>query len=202
MMKVSRLDAIAEKQAERAALKEVVNDTKDIEAIRAKYRVKEYSEFEHRIKIKYRMIADLYPGIQVYACGSRVRGDYIEPWHSEFWRVKDARLRAGMANKQKSDYDYWIPPNIETTKDTFFVPIDRVRVRIPENEKIPIPMWDFSKLPESEHANVKELLLANDIQSLVKIHDRYGLSPHSYCCSGIEGVRNWFEWAIKEGIIK
>lgn len=199
-MKVSRLDALAEKQAERAALKEVVNDTKDIEAIRAKYGVKDFAEFNQYVADSFRFIADAYPGVQVYACGSRVRGDYISAWHPEFWRVKDARLRAGMANKNTSDYDYWIPPEIETVPGNSM--FDRVRVRIPENEKIPIPMWDFSKLPESEHVNVKALLSANDIQSLVKIHDRYGLSPHSYCCSGIEGVKAWFEWAINQGIIK
>jgi hypothetical protein len=201
MMKVSRLDVIAEKQAERAALKDVVNDTKDIEEIRAKYAVKDWSGFDKIDNVYWRHIADLYPGVQVYACGSRVRGDYIDPGSPEYWRVKDARLHAGMANKAISDYDYWIPQNTPTAK-SHALNIDRVRVRIPDNEKIPIPMWDFSKLPESEHANVKALLSANDIQSLVKIHDRYGLSPHSYCCSGIEGVRNWFEWAIKEGIIK
>lgn len=200
-MKVSRLDALAEKQAERAALKEVVNDTKDIEAIRAKYGVSDYSQFKDYQKHYWRLISGMYPGVQVYACGSRVRGDYIEPGQTEYFTIKDARMRAGMAPKRESDYDYWIPADIKTVISHYPM-FDRVRVRIPENEKIPIPMWDFSKLPESEHANVKALLSANDIQSLVKIHDRYGLSPHSYCCSGIEGVRNWFEWAIKEGIIK
>lgn len=199
-MKVSRLEAIAERQAERAALKEVVNDIKDIEAIRAKYGVRCYSDFDVADKVYWKHIADLYPGVQVYACGSRVRGDHIEPGPNYF-RIKYARRRAGMANKVISDYDYWIPQNVKTAESNA-LNIDRVRVRIPENEKIPIPMWDFSKLPESEHANVKALLLVNDIQSLVRIHDRYGLSPHSYCCSGIEGVKAWFEWAIKEGIIK
>lgn len=200
-MKVSRLDALAEKQAERAALKEVVNDTKDIEDIRAKYGVSDYSQFSEGVKIIYSLIANAYPGIQVYACGSHVRGDYIYHAHPEFWRVKDARLRAGMANKGSSDYDYWIPPNVPTVEFSF-TQIDRVRVRIPKNEKIPLPMWDFSKLPESEHANVKALLSQNDIQGLVKIHDKYQLSEYSYCCSGIEGVRNWFTWAIEQGIIK
>lgn len=201
MMKVSRLDTIAEKQAERASLKEIVNDTKDIEAIRAKHRVTDYNQFKDYQKHYWRLIGGMYPGVQVYACGSRVRGDYIEPGQTEYFQIKDARMRAGMAPKRESDYDYWIPPEIETVTSRYSN-FDRVRVRIPENEKIPIPMWDFSKLPESEHENVKAFLLANDIQSLVKIHDRYSLSPHSYCCSGVEGVKAWFEWAIKEGHIK
>ena len=200
-MKVSRLDEIAARQAERAALKEVVNDTALIEQIREKYRVKDYSQFKDYQKHYWRLICGMYPGIQVYACGSRVKGDYIEPGQIEYIKIKDARMMAGMAKKRESDYDYWIPPEIKTAISPY-PNFDRVRVRIPENEKIPIPMWDFSKLPESEHERVKEMLSENNIQGLVRIHDKYQLSPHSYCCSGVEGVLNWFQWAIDEGIIK
>lgn len=201
-MKVSRLDVLAEKQAERAGLKEVVNDTKGIDEIRAKYGVSDYSQFKDFHKYYWKLLSGMYPGVQVYACGSRVRGDYIEPGHPEFCNVKEARVKAGMSQKGTSDYDYWLPSKIKKSVSFSHTYFDRVRVRVPDNEKIPIPMWDFSKLPESEHSNVKAALLANDIQSLVKIHDRYGLSPHSYCCSGIEGVKAWFEWAIKQGIVK
>ena len=198
---------MAERQAERAGLKEVVNDTKEIESLRRLRRVRRFSDFPDFTKNVYQNIAGCFPGIQVYACGSRVRGDYIDwltldntPSLSQML-VESAREKAGMKKKFDSDYDYWAAPEFQPVSKP---PIntDRCRLRIPEKEKIPLPMWDFSKLPESEHENVKALLAKNDIQGLVKIHDRYKLSEYSYCCSGIEGVRNWFTWAIEQGIIK
>lgn len=59
--------------------------------------------------------------------------------------------------------------------------------------------WDFTKLPQTEHAAVLEAYATNDARKLLEIHDKYELSPHKYCC--IDGLMAWFAWAIKNGII-
>lgn len=201
MIKVNRLADMEARKAERAALKQIIHDKQYIEDLRHIYRVSKYRYFPLEARDVYKKIAGCFPGVQVYACGSRVRGDYIEKESLIFWQIKDARMKAGMAPKEDSDFDFWVAPEFMPVSD--LPPFaDRCRLRIPKNEKIPLPMWDFSKLPESEHARVKALLSQNDIQGLVKIHDKYQLSEYSYCCSGIEGVRNWFTWAIEQGIVK
>lgn len=198
---------MADRQAERAALKKVVNDTTGIDALRKVRRVAKYSDFPHYTKAVYCGVAACYPGAQVYACGSRVRGDYMDWVNMENTdgftskEVLQARADAGMMEKYDSDFDYWVEPEY-TYVSELPTNTDRCRVRVPENEKIPLPMWDFSKLPESEHENVKRLLQSNDIQGLVRIHDKYGLSEYQYCCSGVEGVKNWFNWAVETGAIK
>ena len=201
MLRIDRIAEMEERQQERDSLKVVERDTSEIEKLRSKRRISRFKDFPWPTAKRYMDIAGAYPGKQVYACGSRVRGDYIDIFIKDAFKIRLARVNAGMADKKESDFDFWVEPNS--------VPVgivsrraDRCRLRIPENEKIPLPMWDFSKLPESEFESVKSLLAANDIQALVKIHDRYQLSEYSYCCSGIEGVRNWFQWAVNQGIIK
>lgn len=58
--------------------------------------------------------------------------------------------------------------------------------------------WDFSKLPEHEHARVIELIELNQWSELVRIHDQYGLSQNYYCCE-VSGVKNYYLQALKTG---
>jgi len=53
--------------------------------------------------------------------------------------------------------------------------------------------WDFSKLPDSELPGIEKMLKAKDIVGLIKVHDKYNLSPYPYCCSAPDGVLNWFQ---------
>lgn len=62
-------------------------------------------------------------------------------------------------------------------------------------------MWNFEKLPESEHPKVLELLGQCDEAGLTEIHNRYNLSPFDYCCD-LEPVVRHFRWAVSEGLIK
>ena len=59
--------------------------------------------------------------------------------------------------------------------------------------------WDFSRLPEHEHATVIEAYKTNDARKLIEIHDQYKLSPHQYCCAS--GLMSWYAWAIENGTI-
>jgi hypothetical protein len=61
--------------------------------------------------------------------------------------------------------------------------------------------WDFSRLPESEHGAVVTALDSGDIRTLIDIHDKYKLSPWSYCCDH-NGLINWFNHGITTGAIK
>lgn len=164
-------------------------------------RVNHWREFPAGTKARYTAIAESFPGIQVYACGSRVRGDYIEANDPE--QIRQWRKAAGKSDKQRSDFDFWAPtaavPLFEVPKGG-----DRIKHGIAETEKIAIPMaavWDFSKLPETEHARVVALYKAGNWNELIKIHDAHDLSPYTYCCD-ISGVKKWYGHAIQTGIIK
>lgn len=59
--------------------------------------------------------------------------------------------------------------------------------------------WDFTKLPQEEHAAVIDAYNSNDARKLLEIHDKYQLSKHNYCC--VAGLLVWYKWAIDNGII-
>jgi len=168
-------------------------------ALIEKRKVQKWEDFDERTKGVYRHIASLFPGFPVYACGSRVRGDRVEYLDKD--EVRQWRAIAGKADKDVSDYDFW------TSLDAVQVGelpryADRIRNGIPDDEKILIPMpeWDFSKLPESEHARVIELFICGQWRELANIHDQYGLSPYSYCCE-LDGLKNWYRFGIEQGKI-
>lgn len=143
----------------------------------------------------YQRIASCYPWAQVYAVGSRVRGDHADGSK----KTEQARACGGKANKW-SDYDYWV---ISDKPSVHRPPAgsDRVKCRVPQHEKIPVPMWDFSKLPASEHQEVRRLLCTNDLIALVRLHNKYHLSDNVYCCDLVAAQR-WFAWAVENGLIK
>lgn len=61
-------------------------------------------------------------------------------------------------------------------------------------------MWDWSKIPESEHAAVIELFEARRWGEVAKLCEQHGVSLH--CCCNAEGLQNWLRWSIEKGIIK
>lgn len=160
--------------------------------------VKCYDEMPYMSKRGYLEIAKRFPGFQVYACGSRVRGDYVESEHDVL--TQKLRALAGKKKKACSDFDFWVEPNAVQVGD---LPewADRCRLRIPENEKIPLPMWEFEKIPEWEHERILRLYENSRWVELVRIHDQYQVSPHSYCCDVI-GLQVWWKYGIDNGFIK
>jgi predicted nucleotidyltransferase len=166
-----------------------------------KRRVRTFADFSEKTQSIYRHIASFFPGEQVYACGSRVRGDYVELL--DLPEVREWRRRTGKADKDVSDYDFYVRPESlqfgELPKHA-----DRLRHGIPDEQKIPIPImegWDFSKLPKTEHGRVIELYNAGRWGELAAIHDQYGLSSYSYCCD-TSGLKTWYKFGIESGKIK
>lgn len=163
-------------------------------------RVTRWEEFDERTQGIYRHIADLFCGAPVYACGSRVRGDYTE--YLDPPEIKEWRKRAGKAEKESSDFDFCTPLSAVCYGE---LPeyADRLRHGVPDNEKILIPMvaWDFTKLPEDQHGRVIELYNAGRWSELAALHDKYKLSPYDYCCD-LSGLKRWYKSGIESGKIK
>lgn len=57
--------------------------------------------------------------------------------------------------------------------------------------------WDYYKLPENKLAYVQQCIEENDEHALIRIHNIYKLSPHTYCCSGA-GIINHFKHLLNE----
>lgn len=113
-------------------------DMRPIEALRNIRRVKKFEDFTEEQKMNYRAISIWFSGIQVFACGSQVRGDYI-PMDGSIIAVK-ARELAGMRTNGISDYDYWVHPSIPTPNP---MPCnsDRYRGKFNEKEMVAIPIY-------------------------------------------------------------
>ena len=143
-------------------------------------------------------LSGYFPGVQLWACGSRVNGGYVEKWSSDQFR--QLRLAAGRSNKDSSDYDFFAPEGAHPVKS---LPnhFDRVRYLPPGEHLIEIPMWDFTKLPEHEHSRVISALDAGDHRTLIDLHNTYKLSQWIYCCA-VGGVINWFTYGVESGQIK
>jgi len=172
-----------------------------INEIREKRRVQNVSDFSKKALSIYGHIVSRFPGFQVYACGSQVRGDFVSGGYGvDFGHINLARILAGMKFTNCSDFDFWVEPSAVQV-GTLLMGCDRCRLRIPENEKILLPMWDFSKLPIEAHEHVIALFNRGDWRELSKVHDQYELSPYSYCCDET-GLKNYFKHGIKTGQIK
>lgn len=174
-------------------------DLGPLEAIMQQRRVTRFVDMPRKTREIYMQVAACFPGQQVFACGSRVRGDYVDPEDPE--EIMEARRLAGKRVKY-SDWDYWVPG--------IFPPVgvlpehtEQVKAVVPAGEKIAIPMfnWDFTKLPEHEHPRVVELLKSNRLGELVLLHDRYQLSSNVYCCD-LGAAQAWFQWGVTNGLIK
>jgi len=110
--------------------------------IRELYRVSKFEAFPPETKAVYTAVAKCFPGFQVYACGSRVRGDYVDfneaNRHEKI--VIQARKAAGMKHREQSDYDFWVAPGAVQV-GALPQNSERARLRIPESEKVAIPIY-------------------------------------------------------------
>jgi hypothetical protein len=77
---------------------------------------------------------------------------------------------------------------------------DYIHHKNPNDHKILIPMWDFSKLPDDKKQEARELFAAQKWGLLMKMHNNYGLSENQYCCDE-QPIIKWFKWAIDNGKI-
>jgi len=174
-------------------------DITGIEQLRAERGAKMYEGMAQNARKVYQALKEQYIGTNIFACGSRVRGDYVDMWDMEGSNVRRARIAAGMPDKKESDFDFWLSGNYETKQGV--PPIcDRVRCMVPLNEMIMLPEWDFSKLPANEHERVAQLIHNETWRDLLHVHDKYQLSPYSYCCD-LEGFKKWWRYAIDTGKI-
>jgi len=176
-------------------------------------RVEAWEYMPAHIQKNYLKIADCYAGVQCYAVGSRVNGEYIESFYTEKTRLAVQQMREilGKSDKIESDYDYtvashiligrpnvdrWNPYSMPETKP--FQNADFLRRLPPGEHKIKIPMWDFSKLPADKKQEAKEFFAAQQWGKLMQMHNDYELSQNHYCCDETPIIR-WFKWAIENG---
>lgn len=131
-----RANRVAE---ENASMPESKANTGAIDVYRMHRSVQHFDQFPEQTKMLYLTIAMAYPGFQVYACGSRVRGCYIDFMADDYHGVKKAREMAGMKNKLTSDFDYWVDP-AAVAKITLPDCCERVRCRV--DLKLPIPVYN------------------------------------------------------------
>ena len=115
-------------------------DLTAIQELRNGRGVKAFHEMPPMHKAAYLCIASHYPGVQVYACGSRVRGDYVDLWSKP--HIREARSAAGMRDKKESDFDFVLSQNV-TPID--FLPrwADRVTCQVPASEMVKIPIYRY-----------------------------------------------------------
>lgn len=130
----------------------IKRDLSGIEHLRLIRSVKSFEQFPKGTQDVYLAVARCFPGVQVWAVGSRVRGEYIclltlqeigysyaESWQ-EYERVTLARKAAGMKQKGISDFDFLVSPDAvqigELPPNT-----ERVRCVIPISERIEIPIF-------------------------------------------------------------
>jgi len=183
--------------------------------VRIEYRVDEEAEAYARARSfetfeqmpeymqrNFRQIADLFPGFKCYAVGSRVTGRYAESWSGEEVRAMRRRLKRP---EKVSDYDVYVegitPAQITQAKRRLPKFADIQNYIPPMDNKVELPAWDFSKLPESEHAAVIDLFEGNKIGQLMLLHNKYRLSNFEYCCDE-QAVRRWFKYGIDSGQIQ
>ena len=131
----------------------MTRDLSGVEYLRQLRGVKTFEEMPLYVQRVYLDVARCFPGVQVWAVGSRVRGEWLDvfafreigfsiadSWR-EYARVLKVRKAAGMKDKKQSDFDFLIldstaQPVCELPENT-----ERVRVRVPGNEMVAIPIF-------------------------------------------------------------
>ena len=116
----------------------ITRDLSGVEILREIRGVRLFDQMPTMTRWIYGNVARCFPGVQVWAVGSRVRGDYVLESDGDW--IREARRKAGMKNKAESDFDFLVAPGAvqvgELPPNT-----ERVRVRIPDTEKIEIPIF-------------------------------------------------------------
>lgn len=152
---------------------------------------------------RFRQLAGLFQGREVWAVGSRVTGEWCEA--DSLSMVLKMREGLGKAPKLESDYDIWTEPQPGDDMDEMRarIPVwgDLLPHGVPPDQKILIPMWDFTRLPREEHAEVLRLYAAQRWGALMAMHNKYRLSPDNLCCNEAP-AREWFKWAVDNKIIQ
>jgi len=152
---------------------------------------------------RFLRISAAVPGLQFYATGSRIKGGFIEPWSGR--EIKKLRGELGLPDKNESDYDVSVdipagsPFTLAQIREKVGV-LGDVVTGVPADQKIVIPMWDFSRLPASEYNRVLDLFAASNWGELMKVHNQYALSMNVYCCDEKPIIR-YFSWAIEDAKI-
>jgi beta-xylosidase len=57
-------------------------------------------------------------------------------------------------------------------------------------------MWDFSKIPDDQWDNFKNLYDKRDFIAIVLFHNKYKLSEYEYCCNN-NGIFKWAKYGLK-----
>lgn len=120
-------------------------DTTLLQQIRLERAVSIFGHFPNSTAKRYGEIAAAYPGVQVYACGSRVRGDWweenvqLEVLNIDI--ILQARHEGGMRTDKFSDYDFWVPAGALPERP---LPVwaDRFRGKFNEKEMVAIPIYN------------------------------------------------------------
>lgn len=166
-------------------------------------RFKSFSQLPEYMQARFLELAAMFMGREVWACGSRVNGTWIEK--DSLPEVARMREGLGKAPKIESDYDVYFPLKPDEDRGEILSRLpkwaDLLPHGVPPDEKILIPMWDWAKLPKSEHAAAIEMYEGQRWGALMQLHNKYGLSPQTLCCDD-KPVRKWFAWAINNEIIK
>ena len=180
-----------------------IKDRKRAESIAESRAVGVFSRMPVSTQRKFMRIASSFPGRIIYACGSRVTGHWIDKGcGKEIAFMRKTLLRK---DTEVSDYDIFIEPNegddILQMRSLLPSYADLVLI-LPHGEpKILIDMWDFSKLPESEHNAAIEAYNKKQWGVLMEMHNKYQISNVTFCCDHAP-AKLWFEWAIQNGKIK
>ncbi len=158
-----------------------------------------FEDFSKGTQKKYLKLAQIYYPRQVYATGSRVNGTFINNGNKD---IRYLRRLSGKADKINSDYDFVVTvfpgETIDDMRAMCPAWADVLPFGVPENEKIEVPMWDFSKLPDAKHAEMIALYNEKQYGKIMAMHNQYQLSPHHYCCDSRPIIR-WVRWAIDNG---
>lgn len=193
----------AELRAQRETMPFAMKDDRSAKALAKARRVSVFDKMPIASRDKFLILASLFPGRKVYACGSRVTGEYVETDSPK----NVLKMREVLLKKEVKESDYDIAMEFKEGEKVAnlrkLLPAwgDLV-ANLPKSEpKILIPMWDFSKLPKEEHENVVNLVTLKQWGKLMDIHNKYQLSPTFFCCDE-KPAQRWFTWAVEQKIIQ
>ncbi len=62
-------------------------------------------------------------------------------------------------------------------------------------------MWNFQNLPKDKYNEAIEAVENYNFKKLLLLHNKYKLSPYSYCCGSDNILYRFFKNAIEKNII-
>ena len=195
--------AIKQSKRRIAGIEIDIEPSKSAIEIMQKRAVSNFDDFPEHTKLVYLAIADYFPGLQIYATGSRVNGDYIDG-NSPF-SIRYMRKELGKSEKEISDFDFTF-----YSKSKYQNVIDDCKKEIQKqllvkvdacpfvllDKKIEVPMWNFDKLTTEQKKQARALYLSQRWGALMKLHNDWKLSNNQYCCNEAPIIK-WFTWAFE-----